>query len=152
MDNTRIKIFMVDDDPLILKIGKMMLKEHYEVFPLPSAEKLFETLEKFIPDLILLDIMMPDIDGIEALKRLKADDRYSQIPVIFVSSIDDDKSVFQHLSLGAYSNISKPFSSDELLNRIENCLNDYFPDKRPKRGYTLDNAFVKKVSEKKASE
>jgi len=123
---------MVDDDPTILKIGRLMLKEHYEVYPLLSATKLFETLEKVVPDLILLDIMMPEVDGIETLKRLKADDRYSKIPVIFVSSIDDDKSVFEHLKLGAYSDVSKPFTADELLGRIENCLNDYFPEEPPK--------------------
>jgi len=53
---------MVDDDPVILKIGRHFLMDTYEVFPLPSAEKLFEALEKVIPDLILLDIVMPDMD------------------------------------------------------------------------------------------
>ena len=148
MENTRVKIMMVDDDPLILKIGKYMLKDHYEVFPLLSAVKLFEALEKVTPDLILLDIMMPDVDGIETLKRLKADNRYEKIPVIFVSSIDDDVSVYEHLKLGAYSSVSKPFSSEELHNRIENCLNDYFPDKPVKRDYNLSEDFLKKMSEK----
>jgi len=133
MDKARKKIMMVDDDPSVLKMGKVMLKDNYEVFPLPSAEKLFEALEKVEPDLILLDIMMPEIDGIETLKRLKADDRYDHIPVIFVTSIDDDKSVFEHLKLGAYSNISKPFSAADLNTRVVNCLNDYFPAKVSKK-------------------
>ena len=132
MNVARKKIMMVDDDPTILKIGRLMLKEHYDVYPLLSASKLFEILEKVTPDLILLDIMMPEIDGIETLKRLKADERYTRIPVIFVSSIDDDKSVFEHLKLGAYSDVSKPFTAEELLSRIENCLNDYFPDEPAK--------------------
>jgi len=132
MDTKRKKIIMVDDDPTILKIGRLMLKDHYEVYPLLSAEKLFQILERITPDLILLDIMMPEVDGVETLKRLKADDRYARIPVIFVSSIDDDRSVFEHLKLGAYSDVSKPFTSDELLSRIENCLNDYFPEESPK--------------------
>jgi len=122
------KIMMVDDDLTILKMGRLMLKEYYEVYPLPSAAKLFEVLEKVTPDLILLDIMMPEVNGIETLKRLKKDPHYAKIPVIFVTSIDDDKSVFEHLSLGAYSNVSKPFSAPELLSRVENCLNDYFPE------------------------
>jgi len=128
METPKKKIMMVDDDLTILKMGRLMLRDHYEVYPLPSATKLFEVLEKVTPDLILLDIMMPEINGIETLKRLKADTRYAKIPVIFVTSIDDDKSVFEHLTLGAYSNISKPFSAPELLSRIENCLNDYFPE------------------------
>lgn len=127
MEIKRKKIMMVDDDPLILKIGRHFLADSYEVYPMPSATKLFESLEKVIPDLILLDVVMPDIDGIETIKRLKADERYAAIPVIFVSSIGDDKSVFEHMKLGAYSNISKPFTSEELHNRIENCLKDFFP-------------------------
>jgi len=128
MEKTLQKIMMVDDDLSILKMGRLMLKDIYEVYPLPSAKKLFEVLEKVMPDLILLDIMMPETDGIETLKRLKNDERYKKIPVIFVTSIDDDQSVYEHLKLGAYSNISKPFSAPDLITRIQNCLNDYFPD------------------------
>jgi len=120
---------MVDDDPVILKIGRHFLSDIYEVYPLPSAEKLFEALEKVIPDLILLDVVMPEVDGVEALRRLKEDSRFVSIPVIFVTSVGDDKSVFEHLKLGAYSNLTKPFTAEELTSRIENCLNDYFPDK-----------------------
>ena len=143
------KIMMVDDDPTILKMGRLILKDIYDVFPMPSAGKLFEVLEKVYPDLILLDIRMPEIDGIETLKRLKADDRYKTIPVIFVSAVDDDVSVFENLKLGAYSCISKPFSSDELISRIENCLNDYFPDKTAKKGYTLSKEFLNEAAKKK---
>ena len=132
MNATRKKIMMIDDDPVILKIGRQVLKDEYEVYPLPSAEKLFEALENVIPDLILLDIIMPDVGGVETIKRLKADERYADIPIIFVSSIGDDKSVFEHLKMGAYSNLTKPFSAEEILSRVENCLNDYFPGK-PKK-------------------
>jgi len=68
---------------------------------------------------------------VEVLKRLKADSRFASIPVIYVTSIGDDRSVFEHLKLGAYSNLTKPFTAEELLSRVENCLSDYFP-KRPK--------------------
>jgi len=127
MEIVKKKIMMVDDDPIILKIGRHFLAESYEVYPLQSAAKLFETLEKVTPDLILLDVVMPEITGIDAIKRLKADERYASIPVIFVSSIGDDKSVLEHMKLGAYSNLSKPFTAEELHSRIENCLKDFFP-------------------------
>ena len=145
MSSNRQKIMMVDDDPVILKIGRHFLSDAYEVYPLPSAEKLFEALEKVTPDLILLDIVMPEVDGIEALKRLKADARFAAIPVIFVTSVGDDRSVFEHLKLGAYSNLTKPFTAEELLSRVENCLRDYFPTKqkpvRPlKTGMNLEGA------------
>lgn len=127
MKNGLKKIIMVDDDPVILKIGKHFLKDIYEVYPVPSATKLFDLLEKVTPDLILLDVNMPEISGVEAIKRLKADDRYASIPTIFVTAVDDDTSVFEQLQMGAYSNLSKPFTAEELTTRIENCLNDYFP-------------------------
>ena len=127
MEKIRKKIMLVDDDRVILKIGRHILKDHYDVYPLPSAAEMFKALEGVIPDLILLDIVMPEMDGIEALKHLKADKRYNRIPVIFVTSIGDDQSVFEHLKTGAYSNLTKPYTAEEILSRIENCLNDFFP-------------------------
>lgn len=127
MEKTRKKIMLVDDDRVVLKIGRHVLKETYDVYPLPSAADMFKALEEVIPDLILLDIVMPDMDGLETIKRLKADSRYDRIPVIFVTSIGDDQSVFEHLKIGAYSNLTKPYTSEELLRRVENCLNDFFP-------------------------
>ena len=124
MENVRKKIMMVDDDPLILKIGRFFLSGSYEVYPLPSAAKLFELLEKITPDLIMLDVVMPEITGIDAIKRLKADERYASIPVIFVSSITDSESSFDYLNIGAYSNLSKPFTSEELHSLIESCLRE----------------------------
>ena len=131
MEKNQKKIMIVDDDQVILKIGKHILKDAYEVFPLPSAEKLFDMLEVLTPDIILLDVYMPETNGIETIKRLKGDSRYAKIPVIFVTSIDDDRSVYESLKLGAYSHIAKPFSAEDLLARIENCLNDYMPDEPP---------------------
>ena len=122
MENARKKIMMVDDDPLILKIGRHFLVESYEVYAMPSAEKLFDTLEKVTPDLILLDVVMPEIDGVETIKRLKADERYAEIPVIFVSSVGDDYGTFEPTKLGAYTNLTKPFSSAVLHECIEDCL------------------------------
>jgi len=128
MEKTRKKIMLVDDDLVILKIGRQVLKDTYDVYPLPSASEMFKALENITPDLILLDIVMPDMDGIETLRQLKADSRHEQIPVIFVTSIGDDQSVFEHLKIGAYSNLTKPYTAEELLTRVENCLNDFFPE------------------------
>jgi len=147
MEKKQKKVMMVDDDQVILKIGKHILKDTYEVFPLPSAAKLFEMLEKIIPDVILLDVYMPDENGIEAIKRLKADSRFAGIPVIFVTSIDDDRSVYEHLKIGAYSHIAKPFSAEDLLTRIENCLNDYIPNEPPAIGEENEKPIIVAVDD-----
>ncbi|MDR2442327.1 MAG: response regulator [Deltaproteobacteria bacterium] len=122
MDAARQKIMLVDDNKANLIMGKEMLKEHYEVFPVPSAAKLFEVLKQVNPSLILLDVMMPEMDGYEAIKVLKADNDWNEIPVIFLTSRNDEQSELVGLSLGAIDYVYKPFSGPLLLQRIANQL------------------------------
>jgi putative two-component system response regulator len=122
MDNRRQKIMLVDDNMANLAMGKNMLKDVYEVFPIPSAAKLFEIMKHVTPALILLDVMMPEMDGYEAIRRLKADSNWSDIPVIFLTSKNDERSELEGLSLGAIDYVGKPFSAPLLLKRIENQL------------------------------
>ncbi|MDR1349532.1 MAG: response regulator [Zoogloeaceae bacterium] len=118
----RAKIMLVDDDMSVLAIGKNMLKDRYEVYPLPSAAKLFETLAHVLPDMILLDIEMPEMNGYEAMRRLRADSRLYGVPVIFVTARADERSELEGLSMGAIDYVSKPFSAPLLLKRVENHL------------------------------
>ncbi|MDR1396017.1 MAG: response regulator [Deltaproteobacteria bacterium] len=122
MLNRRQKIMLVDDNMANLAMGKNMLKDVYEVYPIPSAAKLFEILEHVQPSLILLDVMMPEMDGYEAIRKLKAAPRWSDIPVIFLTSKNDERSELEGLSLGAIDYVGKPFSAPLLLKRIENQL------------------------------
>jgi len=118
----RQTIVMVDDNVTTLNIARNILRGHYDVYALPSGTVLFNLLEKVTPDLILLDIEMPGISGYEAIKKLKADERLSVIPVIFVTSRYDEGSELEGLSLGAIDYITKPFSPALLLRRIKNHL------------------------------
>jgi len=123
MESVRSKIVIVDDNKANLTIGRNVLKIFYEVYPAPSADKLFEILDNnVLPDLILLDIEMPEMNGYEAIKILKADSRFIDIPVIFVTSRSDESSELEGLELGAVDYISKPFSAPLLLKRIANQL------------------------------
>ena len=122
MNNGRQKIFLVDDNMSNLTAGKTMLKNYYDVFSIPSGGKLFEMLEKVTPDLILLDIEMPVMDGYETLKKLKAEKKTYDIPVVFLSARNDPGSELEGLNLGAIDYISKPFSPPLLLKRMENHL------------------------------
>jgi len=115
-------IFVVDDNDTNLSMAKEALKEQYRVMPLPSAAKMFTLIEKITPDLILLDIEMPDIDGFEALSRLKANNSLSDIPVIFLTSMTDSAVEARGFQLGVVDFISKPFSAPVLLNRIKSHL------------------------------
>ncbi|MDR0447818.1 MAG: response regulator [Treponema sp.] len=116
------KVFIVDDNSINLLTAEETLSDQYEVYTLKSAEFMFEYLESVLPDLILLDIQMPDIDGFEALKRLKNNERYTEIPVIFLTSKSDPATEALGFEMGVIDFISKPFSAPVLLNRIKSHL------------------------------
>ncbi|MCL1848585.1 MAG: response regulator, partial [Clostridiales bacterium] len=122
MSKNRSKIIFVDDVMSNLDQGRNILKAFYEVYPALSAHKLFEILENVVPDLILLDIEMPEVNGYEAMKMLKKDSRFADIPVIFVTAKNDESSEREGFDLGAVDYITKPFSAPLLLKRIENQL------------------------------
>ena len=122
MGGSRIKIILVDDNQPNLDQGRNILRTFYDVYPAPSAARLFEMLEKIIPSMILLDIDMPEMNGYEAIKKLKADDRFKDIPVIFLTAKDDEGSELEGLDLGAVDYVTKPFSPRLLLKRIEKEL------------------------------
>jgi len=115
-------IFVVDDNNVNLLAADEALSKHYKVFTLPSAANLFELIEDVRPDLILLDILMPEMDGFETLKILKTNGRFLDIPVIFLTSRNDAGTESQGFDMGAVDFISKPFSKPVLLNRIKTHL------------------------------
>ena len=119
MDDKRELIIIVDDDITNLTIAKKNLIDRYAVFTAPSGRKLFELLQKASPDLILLDINMPEMNGYEVIKRLKADDGTAHIPVIFLTAKSSGADELEGLSLGAVDYIVKPFSPPLLRKRIE---------------------------------
>jgi putative two-component system response regulator len=119
MKNIRKKIVLVDDSVTNLRIGSGLLIEKYDVITVPSAAKLFQALEKVTPDLILLDIDMPVMDGYETLRVLKASERNRRIPVIFLSSRNGPSCELEGLELGAADYMVKPYSPQLLLKRIE---------------------------------
>jgi len=116
------KIFVVDDNLTNLLTAKNALENHYQVFTMASATKMIELLKKVTPDMILLDIKMPEMDGFEALAYLKSNSLYSDIPVIFLSSNTDAAIEARGFELGVLGFITKPFSPQVLLNRIKTHL------------------------------
>jgi len=115
-------IFVVDDSDTNLSMAEAVLEDHYRVMTMPSAFKMFAFLDKIIPDLILLDIEMPEMDGMEALKRLKAETKWSDIPVMFLTGRNNAEVEALGFELGAVDFITKPFSGPVLLNRMKTHL------------------------------
>jgi len=112
-------IFIVDDNATNLVTAKNALSGIYKTYALPSAKKMFQLLEKFTPDLILLDVEMPDMNGFQALSILQTDEKHQTIPVIFLTAKLDPESEICGFELGAVDFINKPFSPPVLIRRIE---------------------------------
>jgi len=116
----RPEILIVDDAPEQIQFISSVLKRgEYLVRAITNGKQVFEALKKGVPDLILLDIVMPEIDGFEVCKRLKKDENYSSIPVIFLTAMDDTVSIVKGFEMGALDFVSKPVNPDVLLARVE---------------------------------
>jgi len=119
MENSRSKIIMVDDNITNLTVAKNLLADTYNFFTVPSGKKLFQILEKLTPDLILLDIEMPEMNGFETIEMLKSKENFSSIPVIFLTADNSSEKKEKGLSLGAVDYITKPFTKELLVKRME---------------------------------
>jgi len=122
MEPTRSRIVLVVENATNLSIGRNLLKPYYEVYPAPSEERFFEILENMIPDLVLLDIEMPEMNAFETMKRMKDDERFRNIPVIFLTSKTDERTEVEGFGLGAADFLTKPFSGPLMQRRIANQL------------------------------
>ncbi len=116
-------ILVVDDVPANLGILTDFLSEaDFEVWVAQDGESAIQKVNYAIPDLILLDIMMPGIDGFETYERLKNNPLFSQIPVIFITALSETDNIVKGLSLGAVDYITKPFQKEEVLARVRTHL------------------------------
>jgi putative two-component system response regulator len=122
MSEKRHIIMLIDDDEICLAFGKEILENRYIIYPILSGEHAFMILKKVTPDIILLDIEMPGMDGYAVIKRLKEAPETREIPVIFLTSQTDPGNELDGLSMGAVDYITKPFSPLLLIQRIENHL------------------------------
>jgi two-component system phosphate regulon response regulator PhoB/two-component system alkaline phosphatase synthesis response regulator PhoP len=116
-------VFVVEDEPDILELISLNLKKAgYEVEPFTEASPMLAMLEKKIPALIILDLMLPDHDGLDVCKSLKNNETYADIPIIMVTAKTDELDVVLGLELGADDYIPKPFSPRELTARVKAVL------------------------------
>ncbi len=116
-------ILVVDDTPMILNlITEILVKEGYRVRSAESGESALTEVEACPPELILLDLLMPGMDGFEVLRKIKDQDDNRDIPVIFLSGITEVEQRVEGLKLGAVDFISKPFQHNELLARVRNQM------------------------------
>ncbi len=114
------RILVADDDQALLHTVTWILKqEGYDVVAVPGGEGLLDKLAEDRPQLLLLDIMMPKVDGLQLLARMKADERFRDVPVLMISSMPPEEATVNSLGLGAADFIAKPFRVRELLARVK---------------------------------
>lgn len=117
------KIIAVDDQPENLSLIVEILKSDYSVIATTSAKKTLELAQKEPPPAaILLDVSMPELDGLQVLEQLKNDAALAAIPVIFVTGGEDEADYEKGIALGAFDFVVKPISPALLRNRIKHCL------------------------------
>jgi two-component system alkaline phosphatase synthesis response regulator PhoP/two-component system response regulator VicR len=110
------KILVVDDERHIVRLVEVNLaRAGYEVVTAYDGVEALEKVEQEIPDMVVLDVMMPRMDGFEVLKNLQADDKYRDIPVIMLTAKAQDADIFKGWQSGVSSYLTKPFNPKELL-------------------------------------
>ncbi len=121
------KILIVDDDRLLCALIEaiLMRKQNFEVSSVNSGYEALDFLKKETPDLILLDVMMPGIDGLEVIRRIRSDEKTFDIPVIFLTARADQDTREMATSAGANGYLSKPVKPDHLLSCINDVLDSY---------------------------
>ena len=118
----KFKILLVDDEPNNLKLLQQILTDHYQLIFAPNGEKALAAANAHAPDLVLLDIMMPDMTGYEVCKRLQEDRKTESIPVIFVTAMGEQDDETRGFDVGGVDFIHKPVSGPIVLRRVQTHL------------------------------
>ncbi|MFZ4543598.1 MAG: response regulator [Saprospiraceae bacterium] len=117
------KILIVDDDPhILMPLEFIMLKSGYEVLIARNGTEALSIIEDFIPDIVLLDIMMPDVDGYQICSSIKSNEKFQGTKVVFMSAKTSDEDIKKGYSVGASLYVTKPFSTRVLSKQIAELL------------------------------
>lgn len=117
------KILVVDDDPYILMSLEFLLKKNgFEVMVARNGTEALEIVEKQVPQVVLLDIMMPDVDGYAICKHIKSHKKLKEAKVVFMSAKSKESDIQKGYDLGASLYITKPFSTRQLLKQVQELV------------------------------
>ena len=121
----RRKILIVEYENCLLKLECILLASRgYDVKGVKGGEEALEAMRGYNPDLVLLDVIMPGMDGFEVCRRIKSDQMTRHIPVVMLTAKKKPQDIQQGLDVGAVSYITKPFKSSTVIETIQKCLQD----------------------------
>jgi len=121
---TNKKILIVDDDPINLGLLDNLLDPQYDLIISTNGKDAIEKAVELVPDLIMLDVMMPGMTGFEVCRQLKKNPKTTNIPVIFLSACDLDSSLKEGCEAGAIDYITKPFKAELIIQKVSSYLTD----------------------------
>ena len=122
-DNEMKKILIVDDEPnIVMALEYTFKKNNFEVFIARDGHEALDILKKQLPDVIILDVMMPMVDGYATLEQIKKDESLQHCKVIFLSAKNKEKDIETGLSLGANLYVTKPFSIKKLVDQVHELI------------------------------
>src|SRR5436189_1930414 len=117
------RILVIEDEPANIQTLSTLLKERgYQINIATNGGQALQVLERLRPDLILLDVMMPEMDGFETCRRIKASPEWRDIPIIFLTAKTETPDIVRGFELGAVDYVGKPFNAHELLARVNTHL------------------------------
>ena len=121
MDASKYTIMIVDDIPVnTILLEKILEKEGYRLYSYNNSLQAMEAITEIVPDILLLDIMMPGLDGMAFLKRLRSNNSYDNVRIIMVTAVSEQEEISKALALGANGYITKPISPKKLIG----CINE----------------------------
>lgn len=124
IDVDKLTVLVVDDVPLnVLLIKKMLSQYTFQLKTANSGQTALDIIAQSMPDLLLLDLMMPGIDGFEVIRRLRADEKTKKLPIIILSALNSEADIVKGFKLGANDFINKPIIMEKLISSVTTQLN-----------------------------
>jgi len=122
--NEKKKILVVDDDEIFLSTAELFLKDEYEIHKANSGAETLDLVnnQNLVPDLIMLDILMPNMDGWEVFNKIRAINNCKKTPIVFLTTVNEEEEKKRALKIGAADYITKPFNLTDLRSRIKKII------------------------------
>lgn len=118
------RILIVDDEPDFVELTRSWLEPHYELVGLGDGSGLAEQIEALEPELLILDVRLPGLDGFKLCKRLRADQRFRSLPILFLTASHSDIDFFRNIESGGTAYMTKPVTRTELLDKVKELLEE----------------------------
>lgn len=121
-DDEKSLVLMIDDDPDFKSIVRDWISPQYNYASLPNGDDLIDEISGIEPNLIIMDVRMPGPDGFTLCRQIRADQRFNEIPILFLTGCKEDEDFFKHLKVGGTAYLTKPIARKQLLSTLNDLV------------------------------